>query len=157
MNNISIANLNVNVSNNNSSSGAVAQAMMHIKSFMTDNQKSNILLREARIHMDQGDLRAAIECFSEGINYNPTLNLFNLRATCYKLLEMYKESYFDYSYVIRMEPENGAHYCSRGLCLAKMKKLAMSIEDLDTAISFDPNPLHYYSRYMMYDVVIYDK
>ena len=90
--------------------------------------------------------QGAIDCFSEGISYNPVVSLFSLRATCHKLLEMYKEAYFDYCYMIKLEPEIGSHFCSRGLCLAKMKKISMALEDLDVSIQLDPTPNHYYSR-----------
>ena len=51
LNNLSASNLNVtNTSNPKQNiptkAIAVAQAMVFVKSFMTDNQKSNILLRE---------------------------------------------------------------------------------------------------------------
>lgn len=127
-------------------SPALAQALAHVKDFMTDSQKASIIGREGKIIMDSGDLRGSIECFNEGISYNPTVTLFSLRATAHKLLEMYTEAYFDYSYNIRLEPENGAHYCNRGLCLSKLKKVSMALEDFEVAIQFDPSPTHYYSR-----------
>lgn len=131
-------------------SPALTQALAHVKDFMTDSQKASIIGREGKLIMDSGDLRGAIECFNEGISYNPTVSLFNLRATAHKLLEMFKEAYFDYSYNIRLEPENGAHYCNRGLCLSKLKKIAMALEDFEVAIQFDPSPTHYFSRATTY-------
>ena len=131
-------------------SPALAQAMNHVKDFMTDSQKAAILTREGKTIMDAGDIKGAIECFNEGISHNPTLSLFNLRATAHKLLEMYTEAYFDYSYTIRLEPENGIHYCNRGLCLSKLKKIEMALEDFEVAIQFDPSPTHYYSRATTY-------
>jgi tetratricopeptide (TPR) repeat protein len=127
-------------------SPALAQALGQVKDFMTDSQKASIIAREGKIIMDAGDLRGAIDCFNEGISLNPTVTLFSLRATAHKLLEMYTEAYFDYSYNIRLEPENGVHYCNRGLCLSKLKKVAMALEDFEVAIQFDPSPTHYYSR-----------
>ena len=63
------------------------------------------------------------------------------------MLDMYNEAYFDYCYMIRLQPEDGSIYCSRGLCLAKLKKLTMAYEDLDTAIEMEPNnPNHYFFR-----------
>lgn len=127
-------------------SPALAQALAHVKDFMTDSQKASIIGREGKIIMDTGDLKGAIECFNEGISYNPTVTLFSLRATAHKLLEMYTEAYFDYSYNIRLEPENGVHYCNRGLCLSKLKKISMALEDFEVAIQLDPSTTHYYSR-----------
>jgi tetratricopeptide (TPR) repeat protein len=57
-----------------------------------------------------------------------------MRATAYKSLNMYTEAYYDYSFLIRLEHTNGTHYCSRGLCCAKLKRLALALEDLDTAL-----------------------
>lgn len=131
-------------------SAALMQARTQVKDFMTDSQKAFILGREGKAFMDSGDLLGAVDCFSEGISFNPSVALFNLRATCYKLLEMFKESYFDYCLMIRMEPEVGTHFCNRGLVLAKMKKVDMAIEDLDVAIQYDPSPHHYYSRAVTY-------
>jgi tetratricopeptide (TPR) repeat protein len=59
---------------------------------------------------------------------------------------MNSEAYFDYSYMIRQHPEDGSNYCNRGLCLAKMKKFSMAIEDLDISVELDPSPLHLFSR-----------
>jgi len=62
------------------------------------------------------------------------------------MLDMYNEAYFDYCYMIRLQPEDGSHFCSRGLCLSKLKKYSLALEDLDSAIEFDPTPSHYFSR-----------
>lgn len=48
--------------------------------------------------------------------------------------------------IIRMEPENGAHFCNRGVCLSKLKKFGMAVEDFDFAIQLDPSPANYFSR-----------
>jgi tetratricopeptide (TPR) repeat protein len=64
---------------------------------------------------------------------------------------MYNEAYFDYCYMIRLQPEDGSIYCSRGLCLAKLKKYTMAYEDLDNAIDMEPtNPNHYFGRSNLY-------
>ena len=59
-----------------------------------------------------------IECYNEGINFQPIVPLFTNRATCHRNWGMFSEAYFDYSFAIRMEPEN-------------LKKIAMANEDLD--------------------------
>ncbi len=132
--------------NNKYVSTALGLAMSHVKEFMTDSQKALVLLREGKLFMDSGDFRGAIDCFNEGISFNPSVSLFNMKAACHKSLEMFTEAYFDYSYTIRLEPDVGSHYCSRGLCLAKLKKVSMAIEDLDVAIQLDPSTNHLYSR-----------
>lgn len=100
--------------------------------------------------MDGGDFQGAVDCLNEAISYNPNVTLFNTRAQCHKMLDMYEEAYFDYSYTIRLESEVGSHFCARGLCLSKLKKLGMAMEDLDVAIQLDPCPAHYYARAMTY-------
>lgn len=131
-------------------SPALLQALGHVKDFMTDTQKSLILLREGRILFDAGDIKNSLECFSEAISFNPSVTLFNMRATCFKLLDLYSEAYFDYSYNIRLEPEVGAHYCNRALCLAKLKKLIPAIEDLNLAIQYEPSGSNYFARASVY-------
>ncbi|RYH27267.1 hypothetical protein EON65_13640 [archaeon] len=101
-------------SNNKLPSVALTQAMTHVKDFMTDAQKALVLLREGRTLMDTSEFKGALDCFNQGICYNPVVSLFNARASCHKQLDMYKEAYFDYSFSIRLEPEVGAHYCNRG-------------------------------------------
>ena len=44
---------------------ALQVALGHVKSFMTENQKSNVLLREGRVYMDQGDLHLSLIHISE--------------------------------------------------------------------------------------------
>lgn len=73
--------------------------------------------------------------------------LFIQRAACHKFNLMWTEAYFDYSFAIRMEPDNGTLYCLRGICLAKLKKVAMAIEDLDLSCKVLP-----YLLYIIYDV-----
>jgi tetratricopeptide (TPR) repeat protein len=127
-------------------SAVVLQALSHVKDFMTDLQKSLIMLREGRTLFDSGQTVDALECFNEAISFNPSISLFHLRAACHKIMDLHSEAYFDYSFCIRLEPDVGAHYCSRGLCLAKLRKLDLSIEDLNLAIHYDPSGTHYYAR-----------
>lgn len=121
-------------------------AMSHVKEFMTDAQKSLILLREGKNALDSGDIKGALDCFTQGIIFNPTVSLFNYRAICHKQLDMFNDAYFDYSYNIRLEPESGVHYCNRGLCLAKLKKFSLAVEDLNSAIEYEPSAANYFAR-----------
>lgn len=125
---------------------ALTQAMIHVKDFMTDSQKALVLLREGKNYMESGDVKGALDCFNQGVCYNPSVTLFNLRASCHKHLDLYKEAYFDYSFNIRLEPEVGLHYCNRGLCLSRLKKAALAMEDMELAIHYDPSAAHYYAR-----------
>jgi tetratricopeptide (TPR) repeat protein len=133
-------------SQKNPPSPALLQALSQVKDFMTDSQKALILLREGKAYFDNGDYRGALDCFNEGISYNPSVTLFNQRAACHKALEMFSEAYFDYSFNIRIEPDVGIHFCNRGLCLARLKKVQLSLEDMDLAIHYDPSASHYYAR-----------
>ncbi len=136
--------------NKNAPSPALLQALSQVKDFMTDSQKALILLREGKNCFDNGDIRGALDCFNEGISYNPSVTLFNLRAACHKMMEMFSEAYFDYSFNIRIEPDNGQHYCNRGLCLARLKKMSLALEDLDLAIGYEPSATNYYARATVY-------
>jgi tetratricopeptide (TPR) repeat protein len=129
---------------------ALKQAMNHVKDSMTDAQKSFVLLREGKNNLENNEIRGALDCFSQAIVFNPTVNLFNYRAICHKLLEMFSEAYFDYSYAIRIEPESGTHYMNRALCLAHLKKFHLAIEDCNSAIEYEPTAIHYYSRACIY-------
>ena len=58
--------------------------------------------------MDNGNFAAAIECLNEAISTNPhNSNTFAARASCYKSIQMFAEAYFDYSFLIKLEPANG--------------------------------------------------
>lgn len=61
--------------------------------------------------MENGNFAAAIECLSEAISINPhNSNIFLARASCYKSIQMFAEAYFDYSFLIKLEPLNGKNY-----------------------------------------------
>lgn len=127
------------------------QALLCVKDSMTDSQKASALLKESKAIMDRSDYLGAVDVLSEGVNFCPTLvMLYTARATCYKHLLKFSEAYFDYSYAIRLETDGGNHYCYRGLCLAKMKRITMALEDLDIACKLEPIPLHFYSRGSVY-------
>lgn len=133
-----------------SQSPALQQALSQVKEFMTDSQKALILLREGKAYFDAGDFRGALDCFNEGISFNPNVTLFNQRAACHKALEMFNEAYFDYSYNIRIEPDVGQHYCNRGLCSSRLKKMTLALEDMNLAIHYDPCQAHFYARATVY-------
>jgi len=132
-------------------SPSLAQALTHVKDFMTDPQKAHILYREAKIYYESENFQGSIDCLCRAISYNPSaVILYTLRATAHKSLFLWTEAYFDYSFAIRLEPENGSHFCNRGMCLAKMKKIDMALEDLDTACRLDPCALNFFSRATVY-------
>ena len=128
-------------------SPAMLEASNHVKDFMTDNQKALTYMKVGKMLMDKdGNFLGAIEVLSEGISCNPGASLFTTRATAHKSVNKWSEAYFDYCYAIRLEPESHSFYCSRGLCLAKLKRYTLSIEDLDSAINIDPLPYYYYTK-----------
>ena len=58
--------------------------------------------------METSNFAAAIECLNESISINPhNSSIFLARASCYKSIHMYVEAYFDYSFLIKLEPING--------------------------------------------------
>ena len=111
----------------------VRRAMIHLREGMTDVQKSYILQREAKILNEAGNFQGAIDVITQAINLNHVLVFFQNRASYYKCLNKWTEAYFDYSFAIRIEPDNGAHFAQRGYCLAKLKHLVLAIEDLSNA------------------------
>ena len=128
-------------------SPAMCEAMTHVKEFMTDNQKALTFLKIAKQVMDrQQDFFGALELLDEAIHLNPTASSFTTKAHAHKCLTKWSEAYYDYSFAIRLEPDNGSYYCSRGLCLAKMLRWDIAIEDLETAITLDPHPFHHYTK-----------
>ena len=141
-----------------SKSAALTAALASLKDSMNDGQKCHTLLKEAKAYADNDNFLSAIELIGEAINFSPTIaSLYTVRAHCYKSLHQYSNAYFDYSYCIRLEPENGSYYCSRGLILCKTKRFQLALEDLDYAIKIEPTPFHYFSRGTIYsDSFMYD-
>lgn len=132
-------------------SPSLQQAMTHVKDFMTDPQKAHILYRESKIYYESENYQGSIDCLCKAVSFNPSaISLYVLRASCHKALFKWTEAYFDYSFAIRLEPENGSHFCNRGMCLSKLKKIEMGLEDLDTACRLDPCAFNYFSRATIY-------
>lgn len=74
------------------------------------------------------------------------INLSTFRACCYQKLHKWTEAYFDYCFAIQMEPETGSYYSMRGLCLGKLQKVDMAIEDLTLACKYEAIPHNYLTR-----------
>jgi Flp pilus assembly protein TadD len=69
---------------------------------------------QGKLSADAQDFEGAISVFNEAISLNPqNVSLFIQRAAAHKALDKYADAYFDYSFAIRLEPENGSHFCSR--------------------------------------------
>jgi tetratricopeptide (TPR) repeat protein len=151
-------------------SATLTAALTKVTEYMSDKAKAKTLLLEGKFAMEKQDhigksvallwvqyfngrirILGAIECFGHAINFNPTYqDLYKCRVQCYKALNMLSEAYFDYSFLIRLDPHVGSYYCNRALVLAKMRKYDMAIEDADYAVDLNPNALHYYSRGTIY-------
>ena len=127
-------------------SSAMREAAYHVKDFMTDNQKALTYLKVGKQLLEREKYRGALELLSEAANLNPTASVFTTRATAYKALNLWQESYFEYSYAIRLEPTNGSFYCSRGICSSKLKKIGLALADFDQSINYDPTAHHIYTR-----------
>ena len=110
-------------------------AFFDIKDYMTEQQKTAVFIKEGKKLMDEAEYTDALECFDEAISMNPQYTItYNIRAFCHKNLHMFSEAYFDYSFLIRLEPFNGSHYCARGLCCVKLKRITLALKDFDTSI-----------------------
>jgi len=112
---------------------SVEQAMLRIREGMTLQQQAHVFHKEGRSFLDRGDIQGALECNSEALSLNPTAAYYVSRATCYKMQQKFSEAYFDYSYAIRLEPESASLYCQRGLCVARLDRPTLAMEDLDEA------------------------
>ena len=111
----------------------VQEASQRIKEGMTVQQQAYIFHKEGRQFFDTGDIKGALDCFNMAISLNPMTVFYINRAACHKHSHQYTEAYFDYSFAIRLEPESGTLYCQRGLCLAKLERLTLAIDDLTEA------------------------
>ena len=70
--------------------------------------------------MEVSNFSAAIECLNEAISINPhNSNLFLARASCHKSLQMHTDAYFDYSFLIKLEPINGTEWRHVLICLSQ--------------------------------------
>ena len=146
-------------------SSSLEQAMSKVREGMTVQQQAHVFHKEGKLFFERGDVQGALECINEAIALNPSPSYYVSRAGCHKQLQKFTDAYFDYSFAIRLEPESGSLYCQRGLCLARLERLTLAIEDLDEAcrvniihliISFsaiilslhqlEPIPLNFYSR-----------
>lgn len=105
---------------------------------LTAEQQSFALLKQGRLYLDQDDYDNAIEVLNKAITLNVSIANFIARASCYERLQCWTEAYFDYSFAIRLEPENGILYGHRGLCLAKLKKYDIAIDDLSKCVRVSP-------------------
>jgi len=136
---------------------ALENALAHCREGMSDVQKSYILQKEAKVLYETGNINGCLDVISYAINLNHVVPFFLLRAMCYKSLLRWTDAYFEYCFCIQIEPEVGSHYSLRGLCLAKLKRLEMAVEDLTQACHFDPCPNNYITRGNLYaDLGKYD-
>lgn len=128
-------------------SAAMEYCSHHVKEFMSDSQKAHTYNKCGKTLMEKnGDYHGAIECFNEAVNCNPIVATYTLRAAAHKSLNKWTEAYFDYSFAIRLEPEVASHFCHRGMCLTKLKRIPLAVEDMDQACALEAIPLHFYSR-----------
>jgi tetratricopeptide (TPR) repeat protein len=129
----------------------MAMALADIKEYMNESQKATIYMREAKALMDGGEFLEATECLDEAISLTPHQVSFYLsRAACHKALHLYTEAYYDYTFLLKLEPGNASHHCARGLCLSKLKRPALALQDFDAAIELEPMSLHYKWRAVEY-------
>ena len=125
-------------SEDEASAVGVAATIARITKGLTSEQQSFMLQRQGRIYLDQDDADAAIECFSRSISLFTSVANFVSRAQAYERNLDWSEAYYDYSFAIRLEPENGLLYGCRGMCLAKLKKFNIAIEDLTKCCQVSP-------------------
>ena len=112
------------------SQGGIFEIIARITKGLNSEQQGLVLQKQGKIFFEQEDWDAAMECLSRSIALFTSVGTFILRAQVYEKLNDWTNAYYDYSFAIRLEPDNGELFGHRGLCLAKLKKYSISIEDL---------------------------
>jgi tetratricopeptide (TPR) repeat protein len=124
----------------------VAAVIIRLTKGLTSEQQSYALLRQGRVYTEGDELDSALEVLSRAISLHVSLNNFIARAACYERLGSWEEAYFDYCFALRLEGDSGLAYAHRGLCLAKMHRFDIALEDLSRACQMEPSNANYYNR-----------
>ena len=51
-----------------------------------------------------------------------------------QMLDMYSEAYFDYCYMIRLQPEDGSIYSSRGTYTGRYRYIRVNVSHVHTLV-----------------------
>lgn len=133
---------------NGNTTGAdnVMAVIARITKGLTAEQQSYALLKQGRIYAEQDRYDCALEVYNKAISLHVSVNNFIARAACFEKIHSWEDAYFDYCFAIRLDPNVGIAYAHRGLCLAKLHKYDIAIEDLSRACAMEPTNANYYNR-----------
>ncbi len=97
---------------------------------------------------DAGDIRGALDDFSESIRINPNMAAsYNNRAFARKLLKDYRGAIEDYTRTIGLDSAYTLAWYNRGVAKKELRDFSGAISDLDKAISLNPaDPYAYFHR-----------
>lgn len=116
------------------------------KGGLTAEQQSFALLKQGRLYAEQESYDSAIEVFNKAISLHVSVHNFIARAACYEKILSWEDAYFDYCFALRLDPESGLLLAHRGLCLAKLNKFDIALEDLTKACQTEPSNANFYNR-----------
>ena len=89
----------------------------------------------AFLYSETGKMDDAILYYSKAISINPTIYLYQRRATCYTYLKKYAEALEDYNRTIKINPFLNEPYFNRGVCYFYVNQLEKACADWEKASS----------------------
>ena len=89
----------------------------------------------AFLYSETGKMDEAILYYSKAISIQPTIYLYQRRATCYTYLKKYAEALEDYNAAIKINPFLTEPYFNRGVCYYYIHQLEKACSDWKKASS----------------------
>ena len=108
----------------------------------TDILQSSRHMEKGSSYYSSGELRKAIEEYSQVINFNPDdYRAYRMRGAVYKKLGEYQNAIDDFSQIIRIRPFYEMAYYNRGNIYMILGLYEEAIRDLEMAVKLNSNPL----------------
>jgi tetratricopeptide (TPR) repeat protein len=111
------------------------------------NKKADAHLAAAWAHIDKNELAQAIEeagkVFEEGSGYIQKAQAYFVRAEAYRLCELYDLAIADYTKSLEIDTKHSASFNGRALCYYATGDYVHALEEVNKAISLDPNDANY--------------
>jgi tetratricopeptide (TPR) repeat protein len=104
-----------------------------------DPSNAAYLLSQAAIAEERGDIRAAIELYSQALSKNPdSVEIRLKRAAAFTKGNRFEESLKDCNGTIELKPSNAAGYICRAEVYLRLRRVQPAIGDLDQAMRLNP-------------------
>lgn len=87
----------------------------------------------AFLYSETGKMDEAILYYSKAISLNPSIYLYQRRATCYSYLKRYSEALEDYNKTIKINPFLAEPYFNRGVCYYYVNQIEKACTDWEKA------------------------